>query len=56
MKILFATLALLALSGCPNTAKMSLGTFRGQYIISFHPVDETEAIYEIRHTSNASDE
>jgi hypothetical protein len=39
-----------------DTAKMSLGTFRGQYIISFHPVDETEAIYEIRHTSNASDE
>lgn len=39
-----------------DTAKMSLGTFRGQYIISFHPVDETEAIYEIRHTANASDE
>jgi hypothetical protein len=39
-----------------DTAKMSLGTFRGQYIISFHPVDETEAIYEIRHTSKAGGE
>lgn len=36
-----------------DTAKMSLGTFRGQYIINFMPINETDAIYEIRHTSNA---
>ncbi|RLA56188.1 MAG: hypothetical protein DRQ65_03390 [Gammaproteobacteria bacterium] len=39
-----------------DTAKMSLGTFTGQYIITFHPVDETDAVYEIRHTSKAKDE
>jgi len=33
-----------------DTDKMSLGTFTGQYIINFHPVDNEEAIYEIRHT------
>ena len=38
-----------------DTAKMSLGTFKGQYIISFHPVDETDAVYEIRHTAKAID-
>jgi hypothetical protein len=43
MKILFATLALLTLSGCPNTAY-------------FEPVVETDAVYEIRHTSKASDQ
>ena len=37
-----------------NTEKMSLGTFRGQYIIHFHPVDEADAVYEIRHTENAA--
>ena len=36
-----------------NTAKMSLGTFRGQYLIAFHPVDEADAVYEIRHTKQA---
>jgi len=39
-----------------DTAKMSLGTFTGQYIINFHPVDETDAVYEIRHTSKADGE
>ena len=39
-----------------DTAKMSLGTFKGQYIINFHPVDETDAVYEIRHTSKAGDQ
>jgi len=39
-----------------DTAKMSLGTFKGQYIINFHPVDETDAVYEIRHTSKAHTE
>ena len=32
--------------------RMSLGTFRGQYIITLHPVDPDEAVYEIRHTDN----
>ncbi len=36
-----------------DTAKMSLGTFKGQYIINFQPVNETDAVYEIRHTSKA---
>jgi hypothetical protein len=36
-----------------DVAKMSLGTFKGQYIITLHPVDGEEAIYEIRHTSLA---
>lgn len=34
-----------------NTDAMSMGSFRGQYLIHLHPVDESEAIYEIRHTS-----
>ena len=33
-----------------DTDKMSLGTFKGQYIINFHPVKNTDAVYEIRHT------
>ena len=33
-----------------DTDKMSLGSFKGQYIINFHPVSETDAVYEIRHT------
>jgi hypothetical protein len=37
-----------------DTAKMSLGTFKGQYIISLHPVDRSEAVYEIRHTDKSS--
>ena len=37
-----------------DTARMSLGTFRGQYIITFHPIDESEAVYEIRHTDPAN--
>ena len=36
-----------------DTAKMSLGSFKGQYIITFSPIDPTDAIYEIRHTSKA---
>jgi len=39
-----------------NTSKMSLGTFRGNYLISFYPIDESDAVYEIRHTSKASTE
>ena len=36
-----------------DVAKMSLGTFKGQYIINFMPINETDAVYEIRHTSKA---
>ena len=39
-----------------DTAKMSLGTFSGQYIITFYPVDEVDAQYEIRHTSRSTGE
>lgn len=38
-----------------DVAKMSLGTFSGQYIITFHPVDRSEAVYEIRHTDSSQD-
>ena len=34
--------------------KMNLGTFKSQYIINLTPVSETDAVYEIRHTSNAA--
>lgn len=34
--------------------KMSLGSFRGQYKINLTPVDETDAVYEIRYTSRAT--
>ena len=37
-----------------DVAKMSLGTFKGQYIINLTPVSETDAVYEIRHTSNST--
>ena len=37
-----------------NTAKMSLGTFKGQYLINFNPVPEVDAVYEIRHTENSA--
>ncbi len=33
-----------------DTDKMSLGTFKNQYIINFHAVDPKDAVYEIRHT------
>jgi hypothetical protein len=36
--------------------KMGLGTFKSQYIINLTPVSETDAVYEIRHTSNAATE
>ena len=36
-----------------DTARMSIDSFRGQYLIGFHPVDPTEAIYEIRHTDKS---
>lgn len=39
-----------------NTDAMSIGTFRGQYQIHLHPVDESEAVYEIRHTNNAAND
>lgn len=31
-----------------NTDHMTIGSFRGQYLIHLHPVDESEAVYEIR--------
>jgi hypothetical protein len=34
--------------------KMSLGTFKSQYIINLTPVTDTDAVYEIRHTSNST--
>lgn len=34
-----------------NTDNMSIGSFRDNYLIHLHPVDESEAVYEIRHTS-----
>ena len=34
-----------------NTDHMSIGSFRDNYLIYLHAVDESEAIYEIRHTS-----
>jgi hypothetical protein len=33
--------------------RMTLGSFSGQYIITFHPVDRSEAVYEIRHSDKA---
>jgi hypothetical protein len=36
-----------------DTAKMSLGSFKGQYVITLNPINPTDAIYEIRHTSRA---
>ena len=36
-----------------NTDAMTIGSFRGQYLIHLHPVDESEAVYEIRHTNHA---
>ena len=34
-----------------DTDKMTIGSFSGQYLIHLHPVAESEAVYEIRHTS-----
>ena len=34
-----------------NTDSMTIGSFRGQYLIHLHPVDETDAVYEIRELS-----
>lgn len=36
--------------------KMSIGTFKSQYIINLTPISEADAVYEIRHTSNAAAE
>lgn len=36
-----------------NTDNMSLGTFKGQYFIHLHPVDHSEAVYQIREASEA---
>ncbi len=33
-----------------NTDKMSIGTFKGQYIIHLNPIAPGEAVYQIRHT------
>ena len=37
-----------------NTARMTIGSFKGQYLIHMHPVAESEAIYEIRHTNRST--
>ena len=37
-----------------NTDKMTIGSFRDQYIIHLHPMDDSEAIYQIRETSPAT--
>lgn len=37
-----------------NTDKMSIGTFRGQYLINLHAIAESEAIYQIRDTKPAN--
>lgn len=37
-----------------DTDKMSLGSFNGQYKIYLTPVDEIDAVYEIRHSSKAT--
>ena len=34
-----------------NTESMTIGSFRGQYLIHLHPVDESDAVYEIRELS-----
>lgn len=31
-----------------DTDHMTIGSFKGQYLIHLHPVDESEAVYEIR--------
>ena len=36
-----------------DTDSMTIGAFRGQYIITLHPMDATEAIYQIRETRPA---
>jgi hypothetical protein len=36
-----------------NTDKMSIGSFRDQYLIFLHQVDRSEAIYQIRETCAA---
>lgn len=37
-----------------DVANMSIGSFRGQYIINLTPVSDTDAVYEMRHTSKAA--
>lgn len=37
-----------------DVARMSLGSFTGQYLITLYPVDRSDAVYEIRHTDKAS--
>ena len=37
-----------------NVDKMSLGSFKSQYIIGLHLVDEEDAVYEIRDTDPGS--
>ena len=37
-----------------NTANMSIGSFSGQYRIHLHPVNENEAIYQIRETETVN--
>jgi hypothetical protein len=37
-----------------NTDNMSVGTFKGQYLIHLHALDYNEAVYEIRDASRAA--
>lgn len=37
-----------------DTDHMTIGSFRGQYLIHMHAVDETEALYEIRYASESA--
>lgn len=37
-----------------NTDHMTIGSFRDQYLIHMHPVDESEALYEIRYADSAT--
>jgi len=38
-----------------DTDHMTIGSFRGQYLIHLHAVEESEAVYEIRHLNDGGD-
>ena len=37
-----------------DTDRMTMGSFKGQYLIFLHQVDQSEAVYEIRHTNRSN--
>lgn len=37
-----------------DTSAMTIGSFRGQYIINLHNIEESDAVYEIRSLKNAA--